>query len=130
MMFGWSLDDIMVSNIDQNKNMMMMSNILGVAETETSDDSLLRDNDSPSPEDDHRKQQVRRRRHGESDEFSPPEEDHKTVKKLNHNASERDRRKKINGMYSSLRSLLPHQDQMVRSYRSLLFSLIFSFFFY
>ncbi|KAL2895875.1 Transcription factor ORG2 [Bienertia sinuspersici] len=28
-------------------------------------------------------------------------------KKLNHNASERDRRKKINNMYSSLRSLLP-----------------------
>nr|WCO08317.1 hypothetical protein [Suaeda aralocaspica] len=29
------------------------------------------------------------------------------AKKLNHNASERDRRKKINTMYSSLRSLLP-----------------------
>ncbi|KAE8691694.1 hypothetical protein F3Y22_tig00110885pilonHSYRG00092 [Hibiscus syriacus] len=29
------------------------------------------------------------------------------VKKLNHNASERDRRKKVNGLYSSLRSLLP-----------------------
>ncbi|XP_058742214.1 transcription factor ORG2-like [Vicia villosa] len=33
------------------------------------------------------------------------------VKKLNHNASERDRRKKINGLISSLRSLLPDQDQ-------------------
>ncbi|XP_055809378.1 transcription factor ORG2-like [Solanum dulcamara] len=33
-----------------------------------------------------------------------------TVKKLNHNASERDRRKKINGLYSSLRSLLPASD--------------------
>ncbi|XP_049400081.1 uncharacterized protein LOC125864211 [Solanum stenotomum] len=33
-----------------------------------------------------------------------------TVKKLNHNASERDRRKKINGLYSSLRSLLPPSD--------------------
>ncbi|XP_021744676.1 transcription factor bHLH101-like isoform X1 [Chenopodium quinoa] len=32
-------------------------------------------------------------------------------KKLNHNASERDRRKKINNMYSSLRSLLPTNDQ-------------------
>ncbi|XP_060176782.1 transcription factor ORG2-like [Lycium barbarum] len=30
-----------------------------------------------------------------------------TVKKLNHNASERDRRRKINSLYSSLRSLLP-----------------------
>ncbi|XP_027364482.1 transcription factor ORG2-like [Abrus precatorius] len=34
------------------------------------------------------------------------------VKKLNHNASERDRRKKINALYSSLRSLLPVADQM------------------
>lgn len=36
------------------------------------------------------------------------------VKKLHHNASERDRRKKINSLYSSLRSLLP-ADQMVRT---------------
>lgn len=35
------------------------------------------------------------------------------VKKLNHNASERDRRKKINSLYSSLRSLLPAADQRV-----------------
>jgi hypothetical protein len=35
------------------------------------------------------------------------------VKKLNHNASERDRRKKINSLYSSLRSLLPASDGMV-----------------
>ncbi|XP_054804271.1 transcription factor ORG2-like [Prosopis cineraria] len=33
------------------------------------------------------------------------------VKKLNHNASERDRRKKINSLYSSLRSMLPLPDQ-------------------
>ncbi|XP_034703429.1 transcription factor ORG2-like isoform X1 [Vitis riparia] len=33
------------------------------------------------------------------------------VKKLNHNVSERDRRKKINSLYSSLRSLLPSADQ-------------------
>ncbi|XP_059288810.1 uncharacterized protein LOC132042222 [Lycium ferocissimum] len=33
-----------------------------------------------------------------------------TVKKLNHNASERDRRRKINSLYSSLRSLLPASD--------------------
>ncbi|GMI92359.1 basic helix-loop-helix 38, OBP3-RESPONSIVE GENE 3 [Hibiscus trionum] len=37
--------------------------------------------------------------------------DVRMVKKLNHNASERDRRKKINSMYSSLRSLLPEADQ-------------------
>ncbi|XP_022753683.1 transcription factor ORG2-like [Durio zibethinus] len=34
------------------------------------------------------------------------------VKKLNHNASERDRRKKVNTLYSSLSSLLPASDQM------------------
>ncbi|KAG6771173.1 transcription factor ORG2-like [Populus alba x Populus x berolinensis] len=34
------------------------------------------------------------------------------VKKLNHNASERYRRKKINSLYSSLRSLLPASDGM------------------
>lgn len=35
------------------------------------------------------------------------------VKKLNHNASERDRRKKINILYSTLRSLLPGEDHTV-----------------
>ena len=35
------------------------------------------------------------------------------VKKLYHNASERDRRKKINTLYSSLRTLLPPADQAV-----------------
>lgn len=39
--------------------------------------------------------------------------DPKIIKKLSHNASERDRRKKINCLYSSLRSLLPASDQMV-----------------
>ncbi|KAL6272653.1 hypothetical protein ACE6H2_023345 [Prunus campanulata] len=34
------------------------------------------------------------------------------VKKLNHNASVRDRLKKINTLYSTLRSLLPASDQM------------------
>ncbi|TMW89256.1 hypothetical protein EJD97_017434 [Solanum chilense] len=40
------------------------------------------------------------------DQYQPDQ----TVKKLNHNASERDRRKKINSLYSSLRSLLPPSD--------------------
>lgn len=35
------------------------------------------------------------------------------AKKLYHNASERDRRKRINTLYSSLRSLLPPSDQAV-----------------
>ena len=38
------------------------------------------------------------------------------AKKLNHNASERDRRKKINNLYSSLRSLVP-ADQAVWNYQ-------------
>ncbi|OIW11491.1 hypothetical protein TanjilG_26857 [Lupinus angustifolius] len=42
---------------------------------------------------------------------STPSSDPTMVKKLSHNASERDRRKKINSLYSSLRSLLPVQDQ-------------------
>ena len=51
-------------------------------------------------------------------EQSPPSTtdhpgDSTTVKKLSHNASERDRRRKINTMYSSLRSLLPKVEQMV-----------------
>ncbi|KZV38332.1 hypothetical protein F511_25819 [Dorcoceras hygrometricum] len=34
-----------------------------------------------------------------------------TAKKFNHNACERDRRKKLNALYSTLRSLLPAEDQ-------------------
>ncbi|XP_071723648.1 transcription factor ORG2-like [Rutidosis leptorrhynchoides] len=34
------------------------------------------------------------------------------IKKVNHNAQERDRRKKINSLYSSLRSLLPPENQL------------------
>lgn len=44
---------------------------------------------------------------------TPVSGDPKIVRKLNHNASERDRRKKMNGLYCSLRSLLPEADQMV-----------------
>ena len=55
--------------------------------------------------------------HGESlqgntsstDQFDDP----KLVKKFNHNASERERRKKINSMYASLRALLPTTNQKV-----------------
>ncbi|XP_068662842.1 transcription factor ORG2-like [Aristolochia californica] len=38
-------------------------------------------------------------------------DDPSTVKKLSHNANERDRRKKLNSLYASLRSLLPGSDQ-------------------
>ncbi|KAM7505247.1 hypothetical protein LguiB_004151 [Lonicera macranthoides] len=40
-----------------------------------------------------------------------PLEDAVVEKKLNHNASERERRKKVNKLYYSLRSLLPPSDQ-------------------
>jgi len=42
--------------------------------------------------------------------------DSKMSKKHFHNASERDRRKKTNGFYSTLRSLLPGVDEMVCIY--------------
>ncbi|CAL5193366.1 unnamed protein product [Lathyrus oleraceus] len=42
---------------------------------------------------------------------APPSPPKLMVKKLNHNASERDRRKKVNTLISSLRSLLPGEDQ-------------------
>ncbi|XP_059646125.1 transcription factor bHLH100 isoform X2 [Cornus florida] len=50
---------------------------------------------------------------GESPIFGASGEDAAAtmVKKINHNASERDRRKKINNLYSSLRLLLPPPDQ-------------------
>ncbi|WZY87757.1 hypothetical protein YC2023_044492 [Brassica napus] len=41
----------------------------------------------------------------------PSEGNGVVTKKLNHNASERDRRKKINSLFSSLRSCLPASDQ-------------------
>ena len=52
----------------------------------------------------------------ELDRITPPVTsygDPKMHKKLNHNASERDRRKKVNDLYSSLRSLLPGTDRTV-----------------
>ena len=39
--------------------------------------------------------------------------DPKMAKRIYHNASERDRRKKMNALYSTLRSLLPSADQAV-----------------
>lgn len=38
------------------------------------------------------------------------------IKKLNHNANERNRRKKINSLFSSLRSCLPASHQSVSNY--------------
>ncbi|CAJ1913958.1 unnamed protein product [Sphenostylis stenocarpa] len=47
----------------------------------------------------------------EIERSSAPSPDPVMVKKLSHNASERDRRKKVNNLVSSLRSLLPVADQ-------------------
>ncbi|KAG6414159.1 hypothetical protein SASPL_126877 [Salvia splendens] len=44
------------------------------------------------------------------DDFTNGVDGDKKMKKLNHNASERDRRKKMNTLYANLRSLLPPQD--------------------
>ncbi|CAH8392849.1 unnamed protein product [Eruca vesicaria subsp. sativa] len=51
-------------------------------------------------------QNVSSQRHGILEVKNPV-----VMKKLNHNASERDRRKKINAMFSSLRSCLPATEQ-------------------
>lgn len=41
--------------------------------------------------------------------------DPSSTKKFSHNASERDRRRKLNDLYSTLRSMLPNTDQKVSS---------------
>ncbi|CAI9765629.1 unnamed protein product [Fraxinus pennsylvanica] len=51
---------------------------------------------------------------GNSNESLYFDGDLKMVKKVNHNASERDRRKRINTLYSTLRSLLPVADQRMK----------------
>lgn len=53
------------------------------------------------------------KQHVEIERTSPSPSPNLVVKKLNHNASERDRRKKINSLISSLRSLLPGEDHTV-----------------
>ncbi|KAK1366018.1 Transcription factor ORG2 [Heracleum sosnowskyi] len=92
--FGWPLvDDDDLNIISQDQNDTFVGNF-GYMDTSISD--LL-----PSPQ---------------STNFEPiGSGDINTtgvVKKLNHNASERDRRKKINDLYSSLFSLLPDADRM------------------
>ncbi|XP_074352718.1 transcription factor ORG2-like [Apium graveolens] len=47
----------------------------------------------------------------DSSPFEPNAAEPNAVKKINHNANERDRRKKMNSLYSSLRTLLPPSDQ-------------------
>ena len=55
--------------------------------------------------------------------------DSKMSKKIFHNASERDRRKKMNGLYSTLHSLLPGADEMVYIIYNYLWISIFCVFF-
>ncbi|GLT95823.1 hypothetical protein SLE2022_134850 [Rubroshorea leprosula] len=47
-----------------------------------------------------------------SPSFTANNDNPTTVRKLNHNAKERERRQKINGLFSSLRSLLPASHQV------------------
>ncbi|KAL3533564.1 hypothetical protein ACH5RR_007085 [Cinchona calisaya] len=84
-LFGYPLEDL--SSHEQNAFYQ--------GETESSE-SLL---NSPTFQ-----QQIRQ---NESKQFSHVNDESKNVKKLNHNASERDRRQRINSLYISLRSLLP-----------------------
>ncbi|EYU29444.1 hypothetical protein MIMGU_mgv1a022368mg, partial [Erythranthe guttata] len=91
---GWLLDES-ISHDHQQQNMI---NYLSTERQDTSEYSI----DLHSPNSSSRTNP--KINDGGGDE-------NKTVKKLNHNASERDRRKKINNLYSSLRSLLPNEDQ-------------------
>ncbi|KAL7116722.1 hypothetical protein ACP275_03G022500 [Erythranthe tilingii] len=90
---GWLLDEC-ISHDHQQENMI---NYLSTERQDTSEYSI----DLHSPNSSRTNPKIN---DGGGDE-------NKTVKKLNHNASERDRRKKINNLYSSLRSLLPNEDQ-------------------
>ena len=97
---GWPLEDP-ISHEDQNY-------FIGDIET-TSDQSVFLNFPTPPSG-----QQLR----SEVDCSTTPSittvnSDLSMVKKLNHNASERDRRKKINRLYASLRALLPASDQTV-----------------
>ncbi|CAI9099647.1 OLC1v1036501C3 [Oldenlandia corymbosa var. corymbosa] len=92
---GYPLEDLRSREV-LLQNTMMYDNL---AETETSAESLL--NNSPTFH--HQK----KRKQQEDQDGCSNHEPVKMAKKINHNASERDRRKKINGLYSSLRSLLP-----------------------
>ena len=88
--FAWPIEDLMM-NHEYNF----------YAHTDNIPNSFL---DFPSTLD--AKQQVN---YGDSSAFEPTT----IVKKINHNANERDRRKKMNSLYSSLRSLLPASHQAV-----------------
>ncbi|KAL5546576.1 hypothetical protein UlMin_006263 [Ulmus minor] len=89
-------------SLNQNQNQICRAN------TGFADSSSFAHLDLPS--------QQQQEQQAEIDHLSPPSTtisgDPTVVKKLSHNASERDRRKKINNLYSSLRSLLPNSDQM------------------
>ncbi|CAL5423089.1 unnamed protein product [Camellia sinensis] len=98
--FGWPLEEDLISHEQHNNN----NNTIFYIEAETSDQSFLHFPPPPNLS-----QPL-----ANSSEFKLSNEvfgDATMAKKLNHNASERDRRKKINSLYSSLRSLLPAADQ-------------------
>nr|AKN09620.1 basic helix-loop-helix transcription factor [Salvia miltiorrhiza] len=90
--YGWVMDDPMMSHEQENLSYFSRER------TETTSGSID-PHSSPSskiPLD-------------FNDDFLNGDGD-KKVKKLNHNASERDRRKKMNTLYANLRSLLPPED--------------------
>ncbi|KAG8372089.1 hypothetical protein BUALT_Bualt12G0030200 [Buddleja alternifolia] len=97
---GWHLEDPIHEHEINNYN------LFGDRRIENSDSI----NDLPSPN-----SSSIQPKNGEFPSFHHEQDgmfhDNKTVKKINHNASERDRRKRINTLYSTLRSLLPLDDQ-------------------
>ena len=98
-----SLEEISISHMNHEQQQQQQSYVYKDAETSK---SYLRVAPSQPQDHDHD-----HHRFPKSESFSG--DPAMVVKKLNHNASERDRRKKMNTLYSSLRSLLPAADQTV-----------------
>ncbi|KAK4485519.1 hypothetical protein RD792_008161 [Penstemon davidsonii] len=97
--FGWLLDDPLISHEELTNNCYFSTEKI-----QTSGDSI---GDLHSPNSS--------KNGGFASSFDELVDDEgnpkNVVKKLNHNASERDRRKRINTLYFTLRSLLPQEDQ-------------------
>ncbi|KAL3819706.1 hypothetical protein ACJIZ3_005611 [Penstemon smallii] len=97
--FGWLLDDPLISHEELGNNICYFS----TEKTQTSVDSITNLHSPNSSKNGGFASSF--------DELVNERNPKNVVKKLNHNASERDRRKRINTLYCTLRSLLPQEDQ-------------------
>ncbi|XP_058079162.1 transcription factor bHLH100-like [Magnolia sinica] len=96
--FGWPLDD-QTAHIERNNCIGNDPFLIYNREIETSESFLRCGDNRPDAE-------FEDLRHLDSTGDDPS-----TTKKISHNANERDRRKKLNNLYSTLRSLMPGTDE-------------------